>query len=72
MKGFTGTNDTKHNLDTEVFSKQLHAALEVMNDPDLIKANARYMKNLYDALIDEGFNQEQALKLVSNPIAIAK
>jgi hypothetical protein len=72
MKGLTASKDTKHNLDAEVLSKQLHAALEIMNDPDLIKANAKYMKNLYDALIDEGFSKEQALKLVSNPIAIAK
>jgi len=72
MKGLTVSKDTKYNLDTEVLFKQLHATLEVMNDPDLIKANARYMKNLYDALINEGFNQEQALKLVSNPIAVAK
>lgn len=72
MKGLTASKDKKHNLDTEVLSKQLHAALEIMNDPELIKANARYMKNLYDALIDEGFSKEQALKLVSNPIAIGK
>ena len=56
----------------QMLSKQLHASLKVMNDPELIKENANYIKNLYDALIEEGFNKEQALKLVAATLASKK
>ena len=44
---------------------QLEAMLEMMEDPKILKAQARYFKKLYDALIAEGFNKEQAIKIVS-------
>ncbi len=46
------------------FSYQLKSTVKVMNDPELIKAQAKYAKNLYEAFIAEGFSKEQALELV--------
>jgi hypothetical protein len=43
-----------------------------MNDPKLIKANAKYIRSLYNALVDEGFTKEQALKLVSASLSSKK
>ena len=44
---------------------QMEALLEMMADPKMLKAQARYYKKLYDALIAEGFSQEQAIQIVS-------
>ena len=49
-------------------SYQLKSTIKVMNDPELMKAQAKYAKNLYEAFIAEGFNKEQALELVKESI----
>lgn len=46
--------------------------MKVMNDPKIIKANAKYIKSSYDALIAEGFTKEQALQLVAASLARKK
>ena len=56
----------------EQLAKQLQASMKVMNDPKIIKANAKYIKSLYDALIAEGFTKEQALQLVAASLASKK
>lgn len=43
---------------------QLKASLDAVNDPAVVKTNAKYAKNLYDAFIAEGFTKEEALELV--------
>lgn len=66
------TTDVQYERMAEQLSKQLQASLKVMNDPKLIKANAKYMKNLYDALLKEGFTKDQALTLVAASLASKK
>jgi hypothetical protein len=56
----------------KALSSQLKASLEVMSDPEIIKANAKYIKTLYDALIAEGFTKEQSLKLVTASLSSKK
>lgn len=56
----------------EQLAKQLQASMKVMNDPKIIKANAKYIKSLYDALIAEGFTKEQALQLVAASLTSKK
>ncbi len=46
--------------------------MKVMNNPKLIKANAKYIKSLYEALVEEGFTKEQALQLVAATLASKK
>ena len=53
-------------------SQQLEVSMKVMNDPKLIKANAKYIRSLYNALIEEGFNKEQAMQLVSASLSSKK
>jgi isopentenyl diphosphate isomerase/L-lactate dehydrogenase-like FMN-dependent dehydrogenase len=43
---------------------QLKASLDAVNDPAVVKAHAKYVRNLYDAFIAEGFTKEDALELV--------
>lgn len=50
---------------SEKLSQELKASLKVMNDPDIIKANAKYIRGLYNALIEQGFSKEEALTLVA-------
>ena len=69
---FSGQVLAKKDPMTEMLTKQLKASLAVMNDPEIIKANAKYIRNLYDALIAEGFSKEQALQLVSASISSKK
>ena len=63
------TVNANDNVMSEVLAKQLSQSMEVslkaMNDPKLIKAKAKYIRSLYDALIEEGFTKEQAIQLVS-------
>ena len=63
------TSDDQYDQVAKMLSKQAHASIKVMNDPELIKANAKYIKALYDALIEEGFNKDQALELVAASLA---
>ena len=60
------TNEMKKEFDEMFveFSYVQKGSLKAMNDPELIKAQAKYAKNLYDAFIAEGFSKEQALELV--------
>ena len=46
-------------------TQQLEASLKVMNEPKLIKANAKYIRSLYNALVEEGFSKEQSIRIVS-------
>jgi len=66
---FSNTVNANNNSMSENMAKQLsqqlEASLKVMNDPKLIKANAKYIRSLYSALIEEGFTKEQAMQLVS-------
>jgi hypothetical protein len=44
---------------------QIKAGLKVKNDPEIIEAQATYIKSFYDALVKQGFTKEQALELVA-------
>ena len=47
--------------------KQLTAFMNLMiEDDDFFKAKAKICRKMYDALIEEGFTEEQALQLASN------
>ena len=69
---FNAQAEVKKNPMTEMLTKQLKASLTVMNDPEIIKDNAKYIRNLYNALIAEGFTKEQALQLVSASLSNKK
>mgnify|MGYP000067764444 CR=1 FL=1 len=58
-------NDAQYEQMALQLSKQLETSMKVMSNPKLIKANAKYIKNLYDALVEEGFTKEQAIQLVA-------
>ncbi len=45
-------------------SYQLKSTIKVLNDPEIIKGQAKYAKSLYDAFLAEGFTKEQSLELV--------
>ena len=70
-RSFANTYDQYDQM-AQQLSKQLEVSMKVMNDPKLIKANAKYIKSLYDALVDEGFTKEQALQLVAATLASKK
>ncbi|GAA0855217.1 hypothetical protein [Aliiglaciecola litoralis] len=57
---------------SDKLSDQLKATLKVMNDPEIVAANAAYIKSLYDALIKQGFTKEEALTLVSASLSAQK
>lgn len=59
-----GNNERSEKLANKL-SEQLIVSMKVVGDPKLIQANAKYMKSLYDALVDEGFSEEQAITLVT-------
>lgn len=65
-------NDSQYEQMAKQLSKQLETSMKVMNDPKLIKANAKYIKSLYEALVEEGFTKEQALQLVAATLASKK
>ena len=44
---------------------QMEANLEMMSDPKLLKASAKYVRKYYEALIEEGFSEEQAMQIVA-------
>ncbi|MCH2056322.1 MAG: hypothetical protein MK214_06860 [Thalassotalea sp.] len=69
---FSGSSFANNDAQHEQMAQQLETSMKVMNDPKLIKANAKYIKNLYDALVEEGFTKEQALKLVAATLASKK
>lgn len=50
---------------SEKLSQELKASLKVMNDPEIIEANATYIRGLYEALVKQGFSEADALKLVA-------
>lgn len=46
--------------------------LDVMTSPDMAEAMARFYKNLYDALIAQGFTEEQAMEITTSmPLPIS-
>ena len=51
---------------------QFNISMEVLNKPELIEANAKYIKSLYDALIKQGFTKSEALQLVSATLSNQK
>ncbi len=57
----TFLNDTL----AEQLADQMSATLKVKNDPEMIEAHATYIRNLYQALIKQGFTKDEALKLVA-------
>ncbi len=50
---------------SEKMADQLKASLKVKNDPEIIAAQAKYIRSLYEALIKQGFSKQEALSLVS-------
>ncbi len=60
------TIEMKKELDEMLvqFSYVQKESLKTLNSPELIKAQAKYAKSLYDAFIVEGFSKDQALELV--------
>lgn len=45
-------------------AEQLLNQTKAMSNPELIKAQADYTRAMYQALINSGFSQEEALKIV--------
>lgn len=45
-------------------AEQLLNQTKALSNPELIKAQADYFRAMYKALIDSGFSQEEALKIV--------
>lgn len=60
-----------NDLSTQL-SYQLKSSIKVMNDPEVIKAQAKHAKSLYEAFIAEGFTKEQSLELVKVSISNKK
>ncbi len=60
-----GNSNVMSDMLAKQLSQSMEASLKAMNDPKLIKANAKYIRNLYLALVDEGFTKDQAIQLVS-------
>ena len=62
------SNDSQLDNMTKQLSAQLKvqmkAQLEIMSDPKMIKAKAKYLKSFYEALIEEGFRKDQAMEIV--------
>ena len=54
---------------TSQFALQKQAMLEVMNNPEMLKANAIYTRNFYLALIDAGFTKTEAMEIVVASVA---
>ncbi len=48
----------------EELKKQMKAIFELLGDPEVAKSMAKFYRNFYDALLHEGFNEEQAIKIV--------
>ncbi len=68
----SANSETMTDMLANQLSLQLEASFKVMNDPKLIKANAKYIRSLYDALVEEGFTKEQAIQLVSAELSSKK
>jgi len=47
----------------KVVESMLRAELHVLSDPDSAQAMAKYIHNLYESLIKEGFSKEEALQI---------
>jgi hypothetical protein len=43
----------------------IHAQLDVLSQPDSADRMAHYLKNLYDALLKQGFTKAEALEIVT-------
>ena len=46
-------------------SEEMKSNLAVMNDPQIVEAQAKYIRSLYQALIKQGFSKDEALTLVA-------
>jgi hypothetical protein len=57
---------------SEQIADQIKAGLKVKNDPEIIEAQATYIKSFYDALIKQGLTKEEALKLVAASLSAEK
>lgn len=57
---------------SDKLADQLKATLKVMNDPEIVEANAKYIRSLYEALIKQGFTKDEALQLVSASLSAQK
>lgn len=64
VPGYGQTNKPEENPAAKQLALQLKSSLDAVNDPAVVKASAKYIKNLYGALIAEGFTKEEALELV--------
>lgn len=50
---------------TQQTHQQLSAKYTVMQDPQIVKARAKSIRALYEALLSEGFSKDEALTLVA-------
>lgn len=57
---------------SEQIADQIKVRLKVKNDPEVIEAQATYIKSFYDALVKQGFTKEEALKLVAASLSSNK
>jgi hypothetical protein len=54
----------QHNFMNEQLSEQLFNQTMAQSEPKLVKAQAGLLRKHYEALIQSGFNKEEALQLV--------
>ncbi|MFQ3236725.1 MAG: hypothetical protein ACI9C4_002298 [Paraglaciecola sp.] len=45
-------------------AEQLKNQMRALSDPELIKAQAQYQRKFYLALVEQGFSNEEALKII--------
>ncbi|GAB5382117.1 MAG: hypothetical protein Alis3KO_36300 [Aliiglaciecola sp.] len=50
---------------SEKMSQELKASLKALNDPENMEANAKYIRGLYEALVEQGFSKKEAMTLVA-------
>lgn len=59
--------EPKQHLDfvNQQMAEQLLNNIKALSSPELIKAQAEYYRKMYDALLESGFNKEQALSIIT-------
>jgi|GEM_PF-1964640 len=54
----------------QILDHQLQLKVDMMTDPRMIEAKAKFARKLFDELLKQGFTEEQALIIVSGSFSV--